>query len=126
MEEPSPGREEPAMGGGAHTIVSEVQLVPHRLEHMVAHHLLDGFRGIAFVHLAGRSKEREVELAPDDKPTTFALDASTGKQLWSFVSGGSVNASPAIVDGRLFWGSGFANYGLGDPNPKLFSFSRGH
>jgi polyvinyl alcohol dehydrogenase (cytochrome) len=60
------------------------------------------------------------------KPTMFALDARTGKQLWSFVSGGSVNASPAIVDGHLFWGSGFSNYGLGDPNPKLFSFSRSH
>jgi hypothetical protein len=39
-------------------------------------------------------------------------------------SGGSVNASPAIVGGRLFWGSGFSNYGLGDPNGKLFSFSQ--
>ena len=58
------------------------------------------------------------------KPTMFALDASTGVQLWSFVSGGSVNASPAIVDGRLYWGSGFKNYFLGDPNAKLFSFSR--
>jgi polyvinyl alcohol dehydrogenase (cytochrome) len=58
------------------------------------------------------------------KPTMFALDARTGKELWRFVSGGSVNAAPAIVDGRLFWGSGFANYGLGDSNHKLFSFSR--
>jgi len=58
------------------------------------------------------------------KPTMFALDARTGRQLWSFVSGGSVSSSPAIVDGRLFWGSGFANYFLGDPNTKLFSFSR--
>jgi hypothetical protein len=53
------------------------------------------------------------------KPTMFALDARTGKELWRFVSGGSVNAAPAIVDGRLFWGSGFANYGLGDSNHKL-------
>ncbi len=58
------------------------------------------------------------------KPTMFALDATTGAQLWSYVSGGSVNASPAIVDGRLYWGSGFKNYFLGDPNAKLFSFSR--
>ncbi len=56
------------------------------------------------------------------KPTMFALDARTGKQLWSFVSGGSVNSSPAIVNGRLFWGSGFSNYGLGDSNGVLFSF----
>jgi polyvinyl alcohol dehydrogenase (cytochrome) len=56
------------------------------------------------------------------KPTMFALDARTGAQLWSFVSGGSVNASPAIVDGALYWGSGFSNLGLGDGNRKLFSF----
>src|SRR5262249_60741295 len=55
-------------------------------------------------------------------PTMFALDARTGKQLWSFVSGGSVNSSPAIVGGRLFWGSGFSNYGLGDPHGGFFSF----
>ncbi len=58
------------------------------------------------------------------KPTMFALDAANGKQLWSFVSGGSVNAGPAIVNGQLFWGSGYSNLGLGDPNAKLFSFSR--
>jgi polyvinyl alcohol dehydrogenase (cytochrome) len=58
------------------------------------------------------------------KPTMFALDARTGRELWRFVSGGSVNASPAIVDGQLFWGSGFSNYGLGDPNPQLYSFTR--
>ncbi|HLY47644.1 MAG TPA: PQQ-binding-like beta-propeller repeat protein [Solirubrobacteraceae bacterium] len=37
----------------------------------------------------------------------FALDAATGKTLWSFAAAGSVNASPAIVDGTLYWGSGY-------------------
>jgi polyvinyl alcohol dehydrogenase (cytochrome) len=57
-------------------------------------------------------------------PTMFALDAANGKQLWQYTSGGSVNAGPAIVDGRLYWGSGYSNLGLGDANAKLFSFSR--
>lgn len=57
-------------------------------------------------------------------PTMFALDAATGKQLWKFTSGGSVNAGPAIVDGRVYWGSGFSRLGLGDSNAKLFAFSR--
>jgi polyvinyl alcohol dehydrogenase (cytochrome) len=57
-------------------------------------------------------------------PTMFALDAANGKQLWQFTSGGSVNAGPAIADGRLYWGSGYSNLGLGDPNAKLFAFSR--
>jgi polyvinyl alcohol dehydrogenase (cytochrome) len=59
-----------------------------------------------------------------DKPTMFALDAANGKQLWQFTSGGSVNAGPAIVDGRLYWGSGYSNLGLGDSNKKLFAFTR--
>ena len=57
-------------------------------------------------------------------PTMFALDAKDGKQLWQFTSGGSVNAGPAIVDGRVYWGSGYSNLGLGDPNGKLFAFGR--
>jgi polyvinyl alcohol dehydrogenase (cytochrome) len=57
-------------------------------------------------------------------PTMFALDAANGKQLWQFTSGGSVNAGPAIVDGRLYWGSGYSKLGLGDPNAKLFAFKR--
>ena len=35
-----------------------------------------------------------------DKPTFFALDSATGKILWSFVSGGSVNSGPAIAPWR--------------------------
>jgi len=59
-----------------------------------------------------------------NNPTMFALDAASGKKLWQFASGGSVNACPAIVNGQLFWGSGYSNLGLGDPNAKLFSFTR--
>ena len=62
--------------------------------------------------------------ATTGRQTMFALDAATGAQLWSYPSGGSVNASPAIVDGALYWGSGFRNFGLGDGNNKLYSFSR--
>jgi polyvinyl alcohol dehydrogenase (cytochrome) len=58
------------------------------------------------------------------RPTMFALDAANGKQLWQFTSGGSVNAGPAIVDGRAYWGSGYSNQGLGDPNAKLFALKR--
>jgi len=55
----------------------------------------------------------------------YALDAATGKILWSFDSGGSVVDGPAIVDGVLYWGSG---YGPDKPTPgiannKLYAFS---
>jgi len=36
-----------------------------------------------------------------------ALDGATGAILWSFASGGSVFSAPAVVHGKLFWGSGY-------------------
>lgn len=61
-------------------------------------------------------------------PTMFALDASTGKILWSFATGSSVIAGPAIVGDSLYWGSGYGHLGssLGTSNNKLFAFSVGH
>jgi polyvinyl alcohol dehydrogenase (cytochrome) len=61
---------------------------------------------------------------PADLPTMFALDAKSGKQLWSYASGGSVNAGPAIVDGTVYWGSGYSHLGFGGGNNKLFAFGR--
>ena len=58
------------------------------------------------------------------EPTMFALDAKDGTQLWSYVSGGSVNAGPAIVDGTVYWGSGYTHLGFGGGNNKLFAFGR--
>lgn len=57
------------------------------------------------------------------KPTMFALDATTGAQLWSYSTPGSVNASPSIVDGSLYWGSGYSNLFLGDGDPHLYAFT---
>ena len=54
-------------------------------------------------------------------PTMFALDASTGEVLWSFVAGSSVNAAPAISGKSVYWGSGYSHLGTG--NNKLFAFS---
>ena len=51
----------------------------------------------------------------------YALDAKTGQVLWSFASGGSVIDGPSIVDGTLFWGSGYSRNGTG--NHKLYAFS---
>jgi polyvinyl alcohol dehydrogenase (cytochrome) len=60
-------------------------------------------------------------------PTMFALDAATGKILWSFVAGSSVIAGPAIAGNSIYWGSGYGHFGptLGTPNNKLFAFSIG-
>ena len=45
----------------------------------------------------------------------YALDAATGATLWSFLAPGSVNAAPAVVDGTLYWGSGYHNFPAADP-----------
>ena len=53
----------------------------------------------------------------------FALDAANGAILWGFPSGGSVNSGPAVADGVLFWGTGYAGVGSGNvPSNKLFAF----
>ena len=51
----------------------------------------------------------------------FALDAATGNRLWSFAAEGSVNASPAIVEGVVYWGSGYQR----GSSTKLYAFSLG-
>ncbi len=57
----------------------------------------------------------------------FAMSAATGKILWQYPSGGSVNSGPAIVDGTVYWGSGYFELsGLGySGNDKLYAFSIG-
>jgi polyvinyl alcohol dehydrogenase (cytochrome) len=57
----------------------------------------------------------------------FAMSAATGKILWQYPSGGSVNSGPAIVDGTLYWGSGYSELSaLGyTGNDQLYAFSIG-
>ena len=51
----------------------------------------------------------------------YALDATTGNILWNFASGGTVIDGPSIVDGTLYWGSGYRNI-QGTGNNKVFAF----
>ena len=54
----------------------------------------------------------------------FALDAATGAILWQFGAGSSVNAGPAVVDGTVYWGSGYSRSGVeGSGNNQLYAFS---
>jgi polyvinyl alcohol dehydrogenase (cytochrome) len=52
----------------------------------------------------------------------YALDPATGATLWQFTSGGSCNAGAAIVNGMVYWGSGYGRFGFGTPNNKFFAF----
>ena len=52
----------------------------------------------------------------------YALDATTGNILWKFASRGTVIDSPSIVDGALYWGSGYRNI-AGTGNNKVYAFA---
>jgi polyvinyl alcohol dehydrogenase (cytochrome) len=58
-------------------------------------------------------------------PTMFALDASSGKTLWSFAAGSSVIAGATVVGDYVFWGSGYAHLGIPGytGNNKFYAFS---
>ena len=59
-----------------------------------------------------------------DQYQMFALDADNGTILWQFGAGSSVNAAPAIVDGTVYWGSGYSRSGVeGSGNNKFYAFS---
>lgn len=64
-----------------------------------------------------------VLFAPSFSGNMHALDASNGKVLWTFNSGGSVLDGPSIVNGMVFWGSGYRKTGGGIGNNKLFGFT---
>ncbi|MFI6684112.1 PQQ-binding-like beta-propeller repeat protein [Streptomyces sp. NPDC050485] len=59
----------------------------------------------------------------------FALNAATGNVIWSFASGGSVLAGATIVDGTVYWGSGYSKLPGMTGNNKFYAFqtcARGH
>jgi len=54
----------------------------------------------------------------------YAFDAATGDELWSFASGGSCNAGAAVVNGTVYWGSGYSYFAYRGTtgNDKLYAF----
>jgi len=52
----------------------------------------------------------------------YALDATKGNILWNFAKRGHGIDGPSIVDGTLYWGSGYRNI-LGTGNNKVVRFS---
>jgi len=54
----------------------------------------------------------------------YAINAKTGDILWNFASGGTVLDGPAIVDGVVYWGSGYRNI-RGTGNNKVYAFTLG-
>ncbi|MEP6873316.1 MAG: PQQ-binding-like beta-propeller repeat protein [Burkholderiales bacterium] len=59
-------------------------------------------------------------------PSMLALAASSGQTLWTYAAGSSVNAGASIVDGVVYWGSGYAHLQIPGytTNNKFFAFSK--
>jgi polyvinyl alcohol dehydrogenase (cytochrome) len=53
----------------------------------------------------------------------YALDTITGNILWNFATGGSVIDGPSIVDGAVYWGSGYGSGPNGIANNKVYAFT---
>ncbi len=75
--------------------------------------------GVVYVGSLGS----ESNLTPTS-PTMFALDANSGKILWQFASGSSVGAGAAIVNGMVYWGTGYHLFGAGVQagQPNFYAF----
>ena len=58
----------------------------------------------------------------------YALNARTGAKLWSYATGGTVLASPAVANGVVYFGSNDYNeYALNaHTGAKLWSFDTGY
>jgi polyvinyl alcohol dehydrogenase (cytochrome) len=58
-------------------------------------------------------------------PSMFALDASSGSVLWRYAPGSSVIAGASIVNGTIYWGSGYSHLPIPGftGNNKFFAFT---
>ncbi|MEU9829790.1 outer membrane protein assembly factor BamB family protein [Micromonospora chersina] len=53
----------------------------------------------------------------------YALRAATGQVLWEYQGQGSSNSGPAIVNGSVYWGNGYARWGQGTPSTTFYAFT---
>jgi polyvinyl alcohol dehydrogenase (cytochrome) len=72
------------------------------------------------IDLGSVSAANGVMYAGSGSGQVYALDARSGKILWNFASEGSVIDGPSVVDGVLYWGSG---YKIGTGNNKVYAFT---
>jgi polyvinyl alcohol dehydrogenase (cytochrome) len=68
-----------------------------------------------------------VVYAPSMSGFVYALSANSGATLWSYNTGASVNGGAAVVNGSVYWGTGYGHFPkfspLGTSSNKLFAFS---
>ena len=62
-------------------------------------------------------------VVPGGSGAMYALDATSGQILWEQDTPGAAVGGPAIANGTVFWGNGYAHLGLALPGNALFAFS---
>jgi polyvinyl alcohol dehydrogenase (cytochrome) len=60
----------------------------------------------------------------DEQGHMYAMSASSGAILWDFVSGANCNGGATIVDGMVFWGTGYDAFAAsgGNASQALYAF----
>ncbi len=60
----------------------------------------------------------------DDQGHMYAMSANSGAILWDFVSGANCNGGATIVDGMVFWGTGYDAFAAsgGNASQALYAF----
>jgi polyvinyl alcohol dehydrogenase (cytochrome) len=56
----------------------------------------------------------------------YAIDAATGRVLWSYQGEGASNAGPAVAGGTVYWGNGYSLFGEGKGSTTFYAFSLPH
>jgi polyvinyl alcohol dehydrogenase (cytochrome) len=84
-----------------------------------------GFAALGPVSEANGVVYGESMVGDGSQPDMYALDAVTGRILWSYNAGSSVISGPSIVDGTVYWGTGYTHLGLPGftGNDKLYAFT---
>lgn len=60
----------------------------------------------------------------DEQGHMYAMNAATGAILWDFASGANCNGGAAVVDGMVFWGTGYDAFAAsgGNSAQALYAF----
>jgi polyvinyl alcohol dehydrogenase (cytochrome) len=72
-----------------------------------SHNLFGGGNALGAVAAANG-----VVYAPSMSGDFYALDAANGKTLWHYTAAGAAISGAAIVDGVVYWGSGYTHLGI--------------
>ena len=75
------------------------------------------------IDMGSLSVANGVLYAPSFSGFVYGLEALTGKILFQYDTGGSVIDGPSIVDGSVYWGSGYQHISPGVGNNKVFAFN---